>query len=96
MHEDPWYIDGQQATVPLGNIPQVQTTTVAAIFLLPANEVWGKFWAEQALGGACSGGCAWFQGVPAPGGCMVEGTWWRPPHGYCCGQYASYWNAFLL
>ena len=19
-----------------------------------------------------------------------------PPNGYCCGRYASYWNAFLL
>ena len=36
-------------------------------------------------GGAC------FQGGSAPG---VEV--WRPPHdGYCCGRYASHWNAFL-
>ena len=34
--------------------------------------------------GACSGG------MPTPGV-------WRPLHdGYCCWQYASYWNAFLL
>ena len=26
-----------------------------------------------------------------PGGCLVE----TPPDGYCCGRYASYWNAFL-
>ena len=25
--------------------------------------------------------------------CMLGYT---PPYGYCCGQYASYWNAFLL
>ena len=32
------------------------------------------------------------EGVPGPGG-----AWWRPPRdGYCCGRYASYWNAFLL
>ena len=33
------------------------------------------------------GGCAW------SGGVLVE----TPPHqdGYCCGRYASYWNAFL-
>ena len=51
------------------------------------------------LGGACSGG-----------GCLVEtprvlrvvrmllgGAWWkRPPDGYCCGWYASYWNALLF
>ena len=32
--------------------------------------------------------------VPGPGGCLVETP--RPPDGYCCGRYASYWNAFLL
>ena len=35
---------------------------------------------------ACSGGAA-------PGGCLVDTP---PPDGYCCGRYASYWNAFLL
>ena len=57
----------------------------------------------SAPGGNCSrGGClvpggvcllpgrCLLEGVPAPGGCLVE-----TPHGYCCGQYASYWNAFL-
>ena len=36
--------------------------------------------------------------VPGPGGCLVlGGCVWRPPRdGYCCGQYASYWNAFLF
>ena len=38
-------------------------------------------------GGACSRReGVWPQGVP--GG--------DPPDGYCSGQYASYWNAFLL
>ena len=27
-----------------------------------------------------------------PGVCLVETPW----DGYCCGRYASYWNAFLL
>ena len=34
-----------------------------------------------------------------PGVCMVlGGAWWRlpPPDAYCCGRYASYWNAFLF
>ena len=45
----------------------------------------------SALGGVCS------QRVSAPGVCLLrEGTWWRPPDGYSCGQYASYWNAFLF
>ena len=35
------------------------------------------------------GGVSAPEGVPAPGG--------DTPHdGYCCGRYASYWNAFLL
>ena len=57
-------------------------------------------------GVSAPGGCvcmllgdAWPRGCLLPGGvCMV----WEylaetpPPHGYCCGLYASYWNAFLL
>ena len=32
---------------------------------------------------------------PPPG--QVPGTRYTPPaDGYCCGQYASYWNAFLF
>ena len=37
------------------------------------------------------GGVPGPRGVPAPGG--VPGG--DPPDGYCCGQNASYWNAFL-
>ena len=32
-------------------------------------------------------------GGAGPGGCVPGGN---PPDGYCCGRYASYWNAFLL
>ena len=48
------------------------------------------------------GAWSWWGLVPGgylvPGVCLVPGgAWWRPPRdGYCCGQYASYWNAFLL
>ena len=39
-------------------------------------------------------------GVPAPRGCLVPGGCLveTPPRrdGYCCGRYASYWNAFLF
>ena len=45
------------------------------------------------MGGVCSqGGCL------VPGWCLLQGgAWWRPPpDGYCCGRYASYWNAFLF
>ena len=43
-------------------------------------------------GGLLLGGCL------LPGGCVCsQGGVWRPPcDGYCCGRYASYWNAFLL
>ena len=36
-------------------------------------------------------------GVPGPGGSALGVcAWWRPRwDGYCCRQYASYWNAFL-
>ena len=42
-------------------------------------------------------GCL-LQGVSAPGvGVCSQGGWWRPTwDGYCCGWYASYWNAFLF
>ena len=32
------------------------------------------------------------EGVPGPGGCLVE----TPQDGYYCGQYTSYWKAFLF
>ena len=57
--------------------------------------------------GVCSQGSTWSQGVCSgggllpggllSGGCLVPGglcgALWD---GYCCGQYASYWNAFLF
>ena len=50
--------------------------------------------------GVCSGGVpAPGEGRSAPGGVPGPGgsAWWRPPRdGYCCGRYASYWNAFLF
>ena len=56
------------------------------------------------------GVCAWYRGgvvlggVPDPGrGVVLRGVpGGDPPHthtpldGYCCGWYASYWNAFLF
>ena len=60
--------------------------------LLPGGASSGGVWFGGCLllGGACSGGCllrgVWSRGV----------AWWRPPHGYCCGRYASYWNTFLF
>ena len=53
--------------------------------------------------GACSGGCLVPEGVSALGGCLLLGgvcsrgvCLMETPHGYCCGRYASYWNAFLF
>ena len=36
-------------------------------------------------------------GVPGPGGGLCS-SWGGAPRtdGYCCGRYASHWNAFLL
>ena len=58
------------------------------------------------------GAWSWGRGVPGrrgawsrgllPGGCLLlEGGAWSggggsAPGGYCCGRYASYWNAFLF
>ena len=54
-------------------------------------------WGVPGPGGLVPG--VWSRG----GGCLVPGevwsggAWWRPPlDGYCCGRYASYWNAFLF
>ena len=50
-------------------------------------------------GGGSPGSHLEWGGLPGPhlgGGlphCMLGYT---SPYGYCCGQYASYWNAFLL
>ena len=47
-------------------------------------------------GGAWSQGGLLLGGGLVPGGLLQGGAWWRPPpDGYCCGQYASYWNVFL-
>ena len=65
----------------------------------------GAISACLAAGGSAPGG------VPAPGGSAPGGAcsrWGLPPSrgdgyppcfkadGYCCGRYASYWNAFLF
>ena len=58
--------------------------------------VWAGGVQAHTQGGAALGG------VPAPGGwvclcaCSRGSPHPPPPDGYCCGQYASYWNAFLF
>ena len=60
---------------------------------------WGKVIFSQASQGGLAPG-----GMPGPRGGLVPGgaAWSRgglletPRDGYCCGRYASYWNAFLL
>ena len=47
---------------------------------------WGVCSQEECLVQGCLLG-----GVPGPGGGDPSVT-----DGYCCGQYASYWNAFLF
>ena len=54
---------------------------------------------DQILGGAWSGRVSAPRGVPGLGGCLLLGGGGlveTPPDGYCCGRYASYWNAFLF
>ena len=68
------------------------------VLLPPANEVWGKVICLQACVCPQGRGCL-ARGGPAPGGCLVlvQGVpGGDPPDGYCCGRYASHWNAFLF
>ena len=54
--------------------------------------LWGSAWSEGgvcSLGGVCSGGLV---GIPA----YNESDTSPRRDGYCCGRYASYWNAFLF
>ena len=55
--------------------------------------------------GGCPGPGSGGGGAPGPGVCVCvcvcvcipACTWRHPPaDGYCCGRYASYWNAFLF
>ena len=41
-------------------------------------------------------GWEWGVSRPTPGGCIPACTEADPSDGYCCGWYASYWNAFLF
>ena len=54
-------------------------------------------WGGLVPWGAWSQGGAWSRGCLVPGwGCLVLGVPGGDPlNGYCCGRYASYWNAFL-
>ena len=61
--------------------------------------IWGKVIVSQASVILSTGGVPAPRGVPGPGGvpapgggCLVETS----RDGYCCGRYASYWNAFLF
>ena len=58
--------------------------------------------------GAALGGCMVLGGRMVPVGLVLEDAWSEgvsqhalrqtlpPSDSYCCGQYASYWNAFLF
>ena len=57
------------------------------------NQQGGLLLGVPALGGSAPRGCL------LRGGACSGGAWWSPPsprNGYCCGRYASYWNAFLF
>ena len=65
---------------------------------------WGKVIFSQASAILSTGRCL-LRRVPAPGGVLLGGVpvlgCWSASgggaqDGYCCGRYASYWNAFLF
>ena len=70
--------------------------------------IWSRPTPKGEVEGDLPRGCLLWGGVPGPRGCLLQGgacsegvwfwgdAWWRPPEGYCCGWYASYWNAFLF
>ena len=77
-----------------GQYCKEQWSSLAKFLLPPAKEVWGKAIFSQACvkTSVHRGGGAWSRG-----GLLLGGAWWRTPRdSYCCGRYASYWNAFLL
>ena len=81
-----------------GDLVQVHTQGEVEGDLARGCLLWGcLLWGVPALGGACSGEGACSKGVPALGGACSRGCGDPPTNdGYCCGRYASYWNAFLF
>ena len=68
------------------------------ILLPPANEVWGKvIFSEACVKNSVHSGGRGVQAHTGGGGSQHALRQTPPPaDGYCCGRYASYWNAFLL
>ena len=68
----------------------------------PGGSAPGGVCSEGLLSGVvCSQRGAWLGGGAgprgfAPGGCLVWGVGTTTRDYYCCGRYASYWNAFLF
>ena len=60
--------------------------------------VWPGGFSRPTLGGGSSRPTPGGISRPTPGGSPGPhpGVCGRPTNGYCCGWYASYWNAFLL
>ena len=91
----------QACVCPQGGVPGPGGGVCSQGGLLPGGSPPGDAWSQ---------GGAWSWGVSAPGGYLFRGmsvprgvgisacTEADPPgrDGYCCGRYASYWNAFLL
>ena len=63
----------------------------------PKREVGGSGWGGGLQAYTQGGSRPTLGGSPGPGRCIPACTEADPPaDGYCCGQYASYWNAFLF
>ena len=59
----------------------------------------GCAWSQGGPGLGGARGVSGPGGVPGPGGVVSQHALTQTPppaDGYCCGRYASYWNAFLL
>ena len=88
----------------VGAVPGLGSAWSGRGVLLPGEGAWsggvcsqgegGLVWGEGGLlpGGACSRGDACSRGGACSGGVPGVG----PRDGYCCGRYASYWNAFVF
>ena len=80
-----------------------QVNIFTGVFLSTGGYIWsGGAWSWGVPGPGEKGVWSW-GGCLIPGGkclilgrCLVPGGLvGPPPDGYCCGQYVSYWNAFL-
>ena len=98
-----WFSACLDTTPPRSRHPQPQQMATVADGMHPTGmhscyRLQMKLWEGNVFTGVCDsvqrGVPGSGRGVPGPRGCLVENP--PPPDGYCCRQYASYWNAFFF